>query len=121
MLTVIWGIDEFHVVDMMPHGGCFNTEYFLIHIINPLLTKVFQEGRKSHALRLSVHLDNCWVHSSNASNQFFDGTSHVTVPHPPYSPDLASSEFWLFGHIKTSLAARVFNDTEELLEGVIEC
>jgi hypothetical protein len=44
----------------------------------------------------------------------------MTVPHPPYSSDLALSDFWLFGHIKTSLAARVFNDADELLEAVIE-
>jgi hypothetical protein len=43
--------------------------------------------------------------------------SLVTVPHPPYSPDLAPSDFWLSGHIKASLAGRVFNDVSELLEG----
>jgi hypothetical protein len=31
-LTVIWGIDGFHVVDMTPPRGHFNTEDFLLHI-----------------------------------------------------------------------------------------
>jgi hypothetical protein len=55
MLTVIWGIDGFHVVDMMPPWRRFNPEYFLTHIIHPLLAIVFLDGRKRHALRLSVH------------------------------------------------------------------
>jgi hypothetical protein len=59
ILRVIWGIDGFHVFHMLPSVGCFNTEYFLIHIMDPLLVKVFPEGRKTHALRLSVHPDNC--------------------------------------------------------------
>jgi histone-lysine N-methyltransferase SETMAR len=120
MLTLIWGIDGFHVVNMMPLGGCFNIEYFLTHITDPLLAKAFPEGRKSHALQLSVHLHHCRIHSSNASKQFFDGNSLVAVPHPPYNPDLAPSDFWLFRHIKIFRAGRVFNDADELLEAVIE-
>jgi hypothetical protein len=65
MLTLIWGIDGFHLVDMMPLG-LFNIEYFLDHIMDLLLAKVFPERRKSHALRPSVHLDHCRVDSLNA-------------------------------------------------------
>jgi hypothetical protein len=50
----------------------------------------------------------------------FDGNSLILISHPPYSPDLAPSNFWLFGHIKTSLARRIFNDADEFLEAVIE-
>jgi hypothetical protein len=31
----------------------------------------FSEARKSHALRLSVHLDNYRIHSSNGSKHFW--------------------------------------------------
>jgi hypothetical protein len=50
----------------------------------------------------------------------FDENSLVPVPHPPYSPDLALSDFWSFGYIKTSLPGRAFNDVNELFEAVIE-
>jgi hypothetical protein len=104
----------------MPGGGRFSTEYFLIHIMDLLLPKVFPEGKKCHALRVSVHLDNCQIHPSNASKQFVGENSLVAVLHPPHSPDLAPADFWLCGHIKTSLADRVFNDGDELLEPVTE-
>jgi hypothetical protein len=45
---VIWEIDGFYVGNMMPPGVCFNTEYFLTHIIDPLLAKVF--GREGKAM-----------------------------------------------------------------------
>jgi histone-lysine N-methyltransferase SETMAR len=120
MLTVIWGIGGFHAVAMSPARGRFSTEYFFTDLIDPLLAKLFVEGKKSRALRLNVHLNNCRVHSSNALKQFSDENSLVTVPHPPDSPDLAPSNFWLFGQIKTSLAGHAINDVDVLLEAVIE-
>jgi hypothetical protein len=54
------------------------------------------------------------------SKHFFSENSLIPVPHPSYSPDLVPPDFWLFGHIKTSRAGRVFNDVDELLETVIE-
>jgi hypothetical protein len=50
----------------------------------------------------------------------FDENSLVIVPHLPCTPDLAPSNFWLFCHIKTSLARHVFNDADELHEAAIE-
>jgi histone-lysine N-methyltransferase SETMAR len=42
------------------------------------------------------------------------------VPHPPYSPDLAPSDFWLFGDVKTSLVGQTFDEPEQLLEAITE-
>jgi hypothetical protein len=50
----------------------------------------------------------------------FDENSLITVPHPPYCPDLALSNFWLFSHIKTSLADRACSDVNERLDAAIE-
>jgi hypothetical protein len=50
----------------------------------------------------------------------FDENSLTIVLCPPSGPDLASSDFWLFGHIKTYHAGRLFNDQDEPLEAVIE-
>jgi hypothetical protein len=46
--------------------------------------------------------------------------SLFTVPHLPCSLDLAPSDFWPFGHIKTSFGGPVFDDVDELREAVIE-
>jgi hypothetical protein len=42
------------------------------------------------------------------------------VPHPLYSPDIASADFWLFCHAKNSLAVRTFDETEHLREAITE-
>jgi hypothetical protein len=44
-------------------------------------------------------------------------------PHPPYSPDLASSDFDLFGYVKRYTTGLSFENADQLLaavEGVLE-
>jgi histone-lysine N-methyltransferase SETMAR len=65
-------------------------------------------------------LDNCPVHFSNATEQFITENHIEHVPHRPYSPDLAPSDFWLFGHVKTSLIGQTFDEAEQLLEAITE-
>jgi hypothetical protein len=42
------------------------------------------------------------------------------MQHPPYSPDIAPSDFCLFGHVKNSLAGRTFDQPEQLPEAITE-
>jgi hypothetical protein len=46
-----------------------------------------------------------------------------SAPHPPYSSDLALSEFYLFGCLKRCLANLSFEDADQLLAAVddLEC
>jgi hypothetical protein len=41
-----------------------------------------------------------------------------SAPHPPYSPDLAPSDFYLFGYVKRCLASLSFEDADQLLAAV---
>jgi hypothetical protein len=46
-----------------------------------------------------------------------------SAPHPPYSPDLASSGFHIFGYVKRCLANLSLEDADQLVavvEGVLE-
>jgi hypothetical protein len=46
-----------------------------------------------------------------------------SAPHPPYSPDLAPSDFYLSWYVKRCLAGLSFEDADQLLaavEGVLE-
>jgi hypothetical protein len=52
------------------------------------------------------------------AERFFTENDLLRVSHPPYSPDIAASDFWLFGRMKTALAGSRFNEPEALLEGI---
>jgi hypothetical protein len=64
------------------------------------------------------------VHSNNATAEkcrtFCEEHRLWLAPHPPYSPDLAPSDFFLFGHIKECLKGMVFPSYDELLDAIGE-
>jgi hypothetical protein len=41
-----------------------------------------------------------------------------SAPHPPCSPDLAPSDFYLFGYVKRCLAGLSFEDVDQILAAV---
>jgi histone-lysine N-methyltransferase SETMAR len=120
MLTVIWGVDGFHVVDLMTLQRSFNSEYFVSHVLTPTVAKLFPRGTIPHTRRLQLHLYKCRIHFSKATEQFITGNLIGHVPHPPYSPDLAPSDFWPFGHVNTSLVGQTFDEPEQPLGAITE-
>jgi hypothetical protein len=89
MLTVIWVIYDFPVVDLTTSQRSFNSQYFVSNVMTPTMARFFPHGRISHFRRLHLHLDNCHVHFSKVIEQFSTENHILHVPHPPYSPDLA--------------------------------
>jgi histone-lysine N-methyltransferase SETMAR len=72
---------------------------------------------------LLVHADNAGLHTAKLSTQCFNENRIRSAPHPPYSSDLAPSDFYLFGYVKKCLAGLSFEDADQLLaavEGVLE-
>jgi hypothetical protein len=46
----------------------------------------------------------------------FAAKNMAVVPHPPYSPDLAPCDLFLFSRIKSKLKGRRFQDVNEIQE-----
>ena len=46
------------------------------------------------------HEDNALVHNSILVADYLTKMGIKTVPHPPYSPDLAPCDFWLFPKLR---------------------
>ncbi len=64
--------------------------------------------------RILLHMDNAPVHHADLIHIFMDRTNITQVPHPPYSPDLAPSDFWFFPTLKRTLKGRRFNGLDDL-------
>jgi hypothetical protein len=52
---------------------------------------------------------------SKSVRKIFVENQIVHILHPSYSPDLAPSDFWLFGHMRAGLAGQLFAEPEGLL------
>jgi transposase len=61
-----------------------------------------------------LHHENASIHTAMAVQQFLVRNNISIEPHPPYSPDLAPSDFWLFPTLKMNLLGRRFATVEDI-------
>lgn len=120
MLTVIWNPFGFHIIDFLPEGTSFNSSYFIEHILTPLESKKCQIWNQSHNRKLHLHLDNSRIHNSKISLKKTIEFGFKRTPQPPYSPDIAPSDFFLFGYVKGKLRGCIFTSVDELQEKILE-
>jgi histone-lysine N-methyltransferase SETMAR len=81
------------------------------------LPEVFGEIRKKkRQRRIILHHDNASSHTSAATTTYLTGQNVELMGHPPYSPDLAPNDFFLFPHIKNKLRGQRFSAPEEAVD-----
>jgi histone-lysine N-methyltransferase SETMAR len=91
-----------------------DSDYFTTNILGPLKQKVFPTGRHPQAKRLTIHLDNCSIHTGRTTEEYIRHQNMIRLQHPPYSPDLAPNDFDLFPTIKEKLKGIQMVDEEDL-------
>jgi transposase len=62
--------------------------------------------------------ENARPHTAVCTNALIKFFSWEIFDHPPYSPDLAPSDYHLFTKMKVRLATQRFHTNEELVDGV---
>ncbi|GBP20965.1 Mariner Mos1 transposase [Eumeta japonica] len=65
-------------------------------------------------VRSAVLQDNASVHTARVSRQALKDTGFSEIDHPPYSPDLAPSDYFLFSNLKKELRGRRFVDDNQM-------
>jgi len=67
-----------------------------------------------------LHQDNAPPHKVRIVIEFLVEQGIETLQHPPYSPELAPSDFWLFDTLKLSLRGRQFPSRSSLGSAVYQ-
>ena len=62
--------------------------------------------------------ENAWPHTVAHTAETVQKLKFEIITHPPYSPDLASSDYHLFGTLKEVLSGRRFTSDQEMKEAV---
>ena len=62
--------------------------------------------------------DNAPVHDVLRVREFLVKNSITKMDHPPYSPDLAPCDFWLFPKFKNALKGQIFADLSDIQRNV---
>lgn len=118
MATIFWDIRGILLIEYMPKGSTINADRYGNTLKN--LRKAIDQKRPDFCNREVFLLhDNATVHKAAKIRPIIQECSFVEIDHPPYSPDLAPSDFYLFRLLKKHLRGRRFN-SDECLKGAVD-
>jgi len=115
MLSIFWDANGVILMDFAESAVRINSDYYV-----NLVQQARKLRRKSRMCDLYYLHDNAPIHTSGLSTAVIQGCSLTVLPHPPYSPDLAPSDFYLFNHLKRALRGRHFSSKEDLQKAVMD-
>lgn len=110
MISVIWSITGIKSITMLGRDQKFNRVFFSETVLKDLSKKISTKG-------YYLHMDNARPH---LVPEKLKELGIKRLEHPPYSPDVAPSDFFLFGYLKDQLQGCEFEDEEQLFEKVSE-
>ena len=109
MLSVFWDQKGIIHTDFVDNGVKINSAYY-----SQLVATTRHKRRKQRKTPLWFLQDNAPVHTAGVSRATIEAAGLTLVDHPPYSPDLAPTDFWLFRHLKKHLRAKTFQSNDDL-------
>jgi [histone H3]-lysine36 N-dimethyltransferase SETMAR len=119
MATVFWDRKGVILIEFLERGATINAERYCQTLTN--LRRTIQNKRRGKLSSKIVLLhDNARPHTANRTQGTLNDFKWEIFPHPPYSPDLAPSDYHLFPRMKNWLATQRFDDDAELRAGVTD-
>jgi histone-lysine N-methyltransferase SETMAR len=115
MFTVFFnGAGEYKIA-ILPDGQKLNSAYFIESVLRPLSEICHPQGRVTRERRVMLHFDNAPVHNTEGVRENLASFGFRGMEHPPYSPDLAPCDFFLFGAMKQWFAGQHFTAIDDQL------
>ena len=111
MAHVFWGAKGMLIIDYFWKGCTINGEYYAI-LFRQLGTEIKSKWPEMVTKGVLFHQDNAPAHKSLVAMPAIRDCGFELVDHPPYSPDLAPSDYYLFPIMKK---IRVKNDTSQMM------
>jgi histone-lysine N-methyltransferase SETMAR len=103
------------LVEFLPQGSTINAGVYCDTLKN--LHRVIQNKRHGMlSWDVIIFHDNARPHTVTARQDLIMTFGWEQFDHPPYSPDLAPSDFHVLLHLKTFLGGRRFHDDSEVKE-----
>jgi histone-lysine N-methyltransferase SETMAR len=91
-----------------------NQQFYLQVLQRLRLAVSSKRPQKRAAGAWALHHDNAPAHTAHSIQVFLASHGIHVVQQPPYSPDMAPCDFWLFPQVKTVLKGKGFKDTDTI-------
>jgi histone-lysine N-methyltransferase SETMAR len=115
MLCVFWSARGVEYWELLEQGQTVNSELYCRQ-----LNQLNQRLNRRHRAQVVFLDDNAQPHRSHMTNAKITELGWDRVDHPPYSPDLAPSDFHLFRSLQHYLKGKRFENINEMQESLEE-
>jgi histone-lysine N-methyltransferase SETMAR len=118
LVTIFWDSKGVLLTDVLPCGQTITALYYC-SLLDKLRNAV-QEKRRRRMLDGNLYLlqDNARPHTAQATKAKLSELHLNVIPHPPYSPDLSPSDYYLFSPLKSALRGKHFTCSNEVELGI---
>lgn len=114
MATVFWDAKGIIHVDYLEKGKTITGAYYAA-LLDRFDAELRQKRPGLARKKVLFHQDNAPAHKSAVAMAKLDELGYELVDHPPYSPDLAACDFFLFPNLKKWLGGRRFASNDEVI------
>lgn len=115
MITVFWDSRGVLLLDFLPKGETINSVRYQ-ETLKKLARSIHQ--KRPDLQDVILHHDNARPHTANATTAAIAAKGWSVLAHPAYSPDLAPSDFHMFGPMKDYLRGQRFKDDDAVKSAV---
>ncbi|XP_063387674.1 histone-lysine N-methyltransferase SETMAR-like [Cydia fagiglandana] len=115
MCTIFW---DCHGILMVDFKEIINSEYYA-SLIHKLRASIKEKRRGKLAKGVLLLHDNAPVHTAFVAKAAVRECGFTEVDHPPYSPDMAPSDYFLLPNLKRDLRGKKFFNDEDLEAAVL--
>jgi len=113
MLTIFWDVNGPILVHFQEKGQPVTSARYSDMLVNELKPAIRSKRRGLLSKRVLLLHDNAPTHMAAHTVDTLRALQFEVLKHPPYSPDLAPSDFHLFGPMKEHLRGQKFADDNE--------
>ena len=114
LASVFWDTHGILFIDYLEKGRTINSEYYMALLVR-LKEEIAKKRPQMKKKKVLFHQDNAPCHKSLATMAKLHELHFELLPHPPYSPDLAPSDYYLFADLKRMLQGKRFGSNEEMI------
>lgn len=114
MATIFWDSKGIILIDFLQKGKTITGPYYS-ELLDQFDKKIKETRPHLAKKKVLFHHDNAPAHSSKIVTAKLTQLRYELLPHPPYSPDLAPCDFFLFPNMKTWLGGKKFRSNEEII------
>ena len=113
---MFWDCKGVLLIKTLPRNKTITAEVYC-EALDELVVSLREKRRRTVAQGFNnIHFlhDNARPHAALITQRKLAELEFTILPHPPYSPDLSPSDYYLFSPLKCSLKGRDFNTKEEV-------